>query len=196
VVVVVVVLLILLSCFLNSHHMSVVVVGCSPRDFPTADYIKAHEDLYKDENDDASLKSIVRGGGICQSDTDCHGDTQSEEAAELETKSDFVAFVKQDNIRVTSDRLSSAVRNHCSMPPTADGVSHANRTGVCKCTALFTGSHCRAQLGFDAITYTYNDNDIVFGDLPSIANGLSVGVFVSVAAVSFTILVAYVYSNP
>ena len=100
--------------------------------------------------------------------------------------------------------------NHCVASPNTDTSTSTstsadidtntdtdtNATGVCECSPLFTGSHCKSQYGFEAVTFSYDDSDILFGDLPVVANSLGLGVFVSVAVVSFSIIVAYVYTHP
>lgn len=44
-------------------------VGCSTPERPTRQWIKGHEDLYKQANDVQPLKKIQNGGGVCGSNT-------------------------------------------------------------------------------------------------------------------------------
>jgi hypothetical protein len=46
-------------------------IGCNPKEYPTRDFIKAHEYRYKVPTQLNSLKELVIGGGKCNKDNDC-----------------------------------------------------------------------------------------------------------------------------
>ncbi|CAM9379914.1 unnamed protein product [Choristocarpus tenellus] len=53
----------------NSSHN----IGCSTKDYPTHNFIKANAEIYKDPENKVVMKDVVDGGGSCSSDEDCNG---------------------------------------------------------------------------------------------------------------------------
>eukprot|EP00566_Odontella_aurita_P007245 CAMPEP_0113567588 /NCGR_PEP_ID=MMETSP0015_2-20120614/23356_1 /TAXON_ID=2838 /ORGANISM="Odontella" /LENGTH=717 /DNA_ID=CAMNT_0000469993 /DNA_START=237 /DNA_END=2390 /DNA_ORIENTATION=+ /assembly_acc=CAM_ASM_000160 len=140
----------------NGHTM-----GCDPPDFPTREYIKGHAYRYMRnkpfsfEDKGMPMKyKIQRGGGECESDDDCGGETNGsasssnqEDDTDAQTKTSRRTATAEEGEGGSSSSPSSSRRGKCVDPTSASVPRGLFSTppshNVCVCSSAHTGPHCR-----------------------------------------------------
>ena len=132
------------SVHVGSPH----TLGCDPPDYPTKEWIDGHEYRYMRNppfsyKDKKPLRPVQRGGGACESDSDCGAHIHNPNLTAV-----YEQAVAKGR-RVESSGNSSQGRGKCTLGLKKAMFSTLVPGHVCSCHEGFTGPHCLALDHFD-----------------------------------------------
>lgn len=154
----------------SAHVGAPHTLGCDPLDFPTHEWIEGHSYRYFRNppfsyEDTHPLRRVQKGGGHCESDSDCGGDLVSknwtavyEAGGETSSSSSSSSSSGEESSRRHLDEQSNSTfdendptliygRGKCSVGMGGMAMFSALSPGrTCVCNEGFTGPHCLSLL--------------------------------------------------
>jgi Beta-glucan synthesis-associated protein SKN1/KRE6/Sbg1 len=133
------------TAHVGAHHS----LGCDPPEYPTREWIYAHEYLYMRNppfsyDDHHPLRTIARGGALCTTDDDCGGNvhdvnlTAAYISQQKQSPSDQGQTMVQENVSTAT----GTGRGTC-VPQTQHGLFGSfSGDKVCSCQVGYTGPRC------------------------------------------------------